>query len=361
MRSSAKDGDRAAWVGFRRKSSAKARSRLKSTAKWAFVSCGLVGVTRRVARATPWATILRYHSVSRGADYCSPSIAVDPLLFEEQMAYLSRSYHVMALEEVCERLLVGQLPRDAVAVTFDDGYRDNVTQALPVLARHKVPATFFVTSEPVLGSQAFWVGWLHRAVATAPARERNAAAVFAGIDRFATCDQVFAALARRVDTAGGETRAQTLSEIEGLFRHMPPLSVPSDFMMDLGDLERLRDAGMTIGAHTMTHRVLGGASRAEALAELTGSRRALGEALGETVDHLAYPNGHVDWNVDVQAMELARLAGFRSAGTSRRGVARPGADLHDLPRQGVNDALGFHGFVFKLEEARFPFLNPGEH
>lgn len=334
---------------------------LARAVKSIFVRLGIVAAARALPSAGCNATILRYHSVSASGDYRSPTIAVSPDSFESQMSFLARHYNVFPLDELLTRIEQNDLPRNSVAITFDDGYLDNATVALPILARYGLPATFFVTSDAVLGKGAFWVGWLYRAVATASGSVlRTACLTMTGaFDADATRDQIFATLATLVDNAVERIRPQYLSDLERLFPAMPSLSAPSDFMMALDDLRKLSAAGMTIGAHTATHRVLAGIDPNVARDELIRSRRELEGALDVPIDHLAYPNGHVASNVDEMACSLAGQVGFRSAGTSRRGIVSAGVDFLDLPRQGVNEALGYDGFIFKLEEARFSRLLRG--
>lgn len=331
------------------------------TVKSLFVRFGIVAAARALPPSVCSATILRYHSVSASGDYRSPTIAVSPDSFESQMSFLARHYNVLSLDDLLKRLEQNDLPRNSVAITFDDGYLDNAAAALPILARYGLPATFFVTSDAVLGKGAFWVGWLYRAVATASTTVLRAAclAMIGQFNADAPRDEIFATLATLVDNAEESIRARHLSNLERLFPAMPPLSAPSDFMMTLEDLRKLAAAGMTIGAHTATHRVLAGIDPDVAREELARSKRELEAALDAPVDHLAYPNGHVTSNVDSMACILAGQVGFRSAGTSRRGIVTEGADFLDLPRQGVNEALGYDGFVFKLEEARFSRLLRG--
>lgn len=335
--------------------------RFTRAVKSMFVRLGIVAAARALPASGCSATILRYHSVSASGDYRSPTIAVSPDGFESQMSFLARHYNVLSLDDLLTRLEQKDLPRNSVAITFDDGYLDNATEALPILARYGLPATFFVTSDAVLGKGAFWVGWLYRAVATSSSTVLRAAslAMTGAFNANATRDQTFASLATLVDNAEEHIRPQYLVDLERLFPAMPPLAAPSDFMMTLDDLRKLSAAGMTIGAHTATHRVLAGIDPDVAREELARSKRELEAALDSPVDHLAYPNGHVTSNVDTMACSLAGQVGFRSAGTSRRGIVTVGADFLDLPRQGVNEALGYDGFVFKLEEARFSRLLRG--
>ncbi|WP_246408501.1 polysaccharide deacetylase family protein [Microvirga lupini] len=339
----------------------QSKSRFAQTAKKALVRSGLVALARRMPTSEECATILRYHSVSAGQNYCSPTIAVSPELFERQMSFLARNYIVFPLGELLARFARRELPKGSVAITFDDGYLDNATNALPILARYGLTATFFVTSDAVLGKGSFWVGWLYRAVATASdATLSRACQAMAGTARpGASRDACFAALAALVDNARGGVRQSYLSELERLFPAMPPLAAPSDFMMTVNDLREMHQAGMTIGAHTATHRVLAGIDRQVVQEELSRSKTDLETALETAVDHLAYPNGHVLKNVDETAISVAGEIGYVSAGTSRRGILTKTSSYLDLPRQGVNEMLGFEGFVFKLEETRFSRLLRG--
>lgn len=332
---------------------------IKRLAKQVLLTSGSVNLVRAASSGPPtFATILRYHSVSEDGDYRSPTIAVSPSAFDRQMGYLAKHYSVLPLGELLSRVVAGEIPRNAVAITFDDGYRDNVEIALPILRSHGLTATFFVTSDAVLGQGAFWVGWLWQAVATASASRRHRALqeVTGHCDDELSAEAAFAAIAHRVDTANGEARSLLFAALPSCFPDAPPLDAPSSFMMGAADLRRLRDMGMTVGAHTATHRILAGAPEAESAAEVIRSKRDLEAALGVPVEHFAYPNGHVEENVDRPARAIVAAAGFRSAGTSRRGVVSRESDLFDLPRQGVNDRLGFAGFVFKLEEQRLRFL-----
>lgn len=333
----------------------RAMSEIKRFAKHALLASGAVGLARKTAGVPTFTTILRYHSVSDEGTYRSPTIALSPAAFERQMAYLARHYNVLPLSQLLARVSRDDMPRNGVAITFDDGYLDNIEFALPILQRYGLTATFFITSDAVLGRCAFWVGWLHQLIAATPAsllRPIMESIVSTSV-LTPTAEAVFAAIAHQIDTASGPERSRLFAELQSLFPNAPSLSDPSSFMMTASDLRRLRDAGMSIGAHTATHRVLAGAPTTEAVEEVTRSKRDLEDVLGEPVEHFAYPNGHVDENIDEAAVRIVAAAGFLSASTSRRGVVVRDSAMHVLPRQGVNASLGFSGFAYKLEEQRF--------
>lgn len=93
------------------------------------------------------AVILMYHSISGRTDYFAH---VTPAEFERQMAYLAEKHiDVIPLAELVRRLKTGESLNGSVAITFDDGYRDNYTVVFPVLKKRRFSATIFVTTDLV--------------------------------------------------------------------------------------------------------------------------------------------------------------------------------------------------------------------
>ena len=105
-------------------------------------------------------TVLLYHRVvepSAIGELDADMIDATPEAFDEQMSYLRRTFHPVAVEEVLEASGGGRpLPPDSVLVTFDDGYRDNFENALPVLRRHGIKALFFVATGYITDRALFW-------------------------------------------------------------------------------------------------------------------------------------------------------------------------------------------------------------
>ena len=137
---------------------------LRQLAVSTFKRVGLLRALRRIEDRTR-AIVLRYHSVSepseRNEAYRGAGIAVSPELFERQMRYLSDSYQVVPLDRLVERSGAGApFPARAVAITFDDGYRDNYTNALPVLDSLGLAATVYVTTDAIGDGWRFWVSRL---------------------------------------------------------------------------------------------------------------------------------------------------------------------------------------------------------
>src|SRR5687767_4834174 len=110
------------------------------------------------------AVILMYHSVAHddAARFIEPSNRIAPRLFERQMAFLAARRRVVALSELVEEIASGKSPSaGTVCITFDDGYRDNLTVAAPILEKYRLPATLFLATGYVERAENQWSDTLH--------------------------------------------------------------------------------------------------------------------------------------------------------------------------------------------------------
>lgn len=269
-------------------------------------------------------------------------LEIEPAFLDAVLGHLrEQGFAIVPLDEVPARLASpGREP--FAALTFDDGYRDNLEHALPILRRHRAPFTLFVTTGFADGDAPLW--WLD--LAEAMAREPSPAAAFAAAYRdlrhSPDLRARIAALAARAGIDGAaRTRALCLGWDELRALAAEPLC--------------------TIGAHTLTHPILGALPEAEARDEITRAKAILEERLQRPVRHLAYPVGDPAAAGGREFM-MAREAGFETAVTTRPGMLFPehAGHLHALPRLSVN---GHHqsltAFDALLSGAPFFLLNRG--
>jgi peptidoglycan/xylan/chitin deacetylase (PgdA/CDA1 family) len=293
---------------------------------------------RRATRAPGRAIVLMYHRVSDDADYLG--LAVPPAVFARQLELLRMRARVVPLAELVARLAdPAPLAEDHAAITFDDGWRDNLETALPILRAHGVPATVFVATGFVDGTVAP-AGERVRAVCEALWRRRTPATAWSGRDRVD-------ARVRGVLAAPGSLRAlarlrQALKELprdgdavlgalERLVVDAPPGRAA---MLDWDGVRALAQAGVEIGSHAVSHTILARMTPAEAEDEIAASKRRIESELGRPVAGFAFPNGK---RGDYTGAHLASLrrAGYRYAGTAETGSNAPGCDAYRLRRIGV--------------------------
>jgi len=297
--------------------------------------------SRRAQRkgAGRW-TVLAYHRVGPPASDGGPD-AVHPDRFRAHLRYLKARYDVVTVGEALEALKRAPAGRPLVSVTFDDGYRDNVTAALPILREEGCRATLFPTLEAVEEGRAPWphrlaagLDWLARQGRTAdwPQPFRMFASEGRG-NGSAPPPGAIAAAVSKAKRLPGEECARLVSEVD---RRTQAARPPAE-MLSADELRLWRDAGMEIGSHTHRHPILTRLSSSGRRADLQASRQGLEKIVGAPVRLLAYPNGRTaDW--DGAVIEDARAAGYDAAVTTIEGMAPEAPfDPFRIPRISVGN------------------------
>jgi peptidoglycan/xylan/chitin deacetylase (PgdA/CDA1 family) len=267
-------------------------------------------------------------------------LEITPEFLDFALTELGREgFDIIPLDAVPERLRGKAHGPPFAALTFDDGYRDNVEHAWPILKRHGAPWTLYITTDFAEGTGRLWWLELERVIAlkdrvtlvlggeqlglpSRTAREKQAAfsAIYARV-RAGPQDRIDELLDGLDDEAerGGDTAAATLC-------------------LSWSELDSLAgEPDVTIGAHTLSHPMLAKLGSFLAMDEIGGSKAYLERRLGREVRHLAYPFG--DPSVaGPREFRLARQAGFVTAVTTRPGhvFADHGTHLHALPRVSMN-------------------------
>lgn len=284
-------------------------------------------------------TIVCYHRVlpadtraGTGRPYFARGTAVSVESFEAEVRELSSRFQVLDEAGVIAWLDGRRsLARPACWVTFDDGYRDVLTHAAPVLERLGVPATLFVATDTLAEGRLLPAD---RWYATLGARTRSRGTLVGPEGDWAFDLERPEDYARFID--GPEKRRYLRSApgeqaaILGRLAHAlatDPIGHVPELYLTVADLTSLASRGWTIGSHTKSHALLPVCSVDEQAAELSESRRHL-RSLGFHAESLAYPDGA--WNERVA--QGAAEAGFEVAVTLDRGVATPQSARHSLPR-----------------------------
>lgn len=323
-------------------------------AKTALLRMGGYAALRR-ARPSRNVAILRYHAICgpEGYGYADPQICITPENFEQHVAYLTSAYQILRLEEIVRRLAARKpLPSNTVAITFDDGYADNL-QAARVLHRYGATATFYITAGCLAGGEPFWpveIRYLVRAIA------RKRAVLTAGpvtVELDLSSDLARAAAVKQLTRTFKSHSIPVREELRRRLREIAGAADVPRVMLTWDEVREMEGLGMTIGSHTMTHPNLPSAGVAAASRELRESKARLEREVGEPISMFSYPNGGAERYLTPQIQQAVRDAGYAAATTSRNAFARPGSDLYGLERVEVEERL--EDLVFALEVERFAF------
>ena len=338
------------------------RRSVSPAAKSLLFKSGLCGAIRR-AMPNRGLAILRYHAICgpEGYAYASPGICISPGAFEEHVKYLAANYTVLSLPEATMMLRAKRpFPQNAVAITFDDGYADNLSAAR-TLVKYGINATFYITAGCMAGGEPFWPSEL-RYLMNAIRRERITLS--------------FADQTLEIDLSTDESRVAALNQLTKTFKGYPvpyreqlraqlrtyasDLEMPR-VMLTWDEVREMRALGMTIGSHTMTHPNLPNAGVAMARVELLEARLRLEREIDAPVTMFSYPNGGAERYLTPEIRQAVKETGYDAATTSRNAFAGSHSDLYALERIQVAEDL--QNLVFALEVERFAFApayRPGE-
>lgn len=269
-------------------------------------------VTRRAGRG---GLILLYHRVAE-LDHDPQGIAVTPAQFAEQLAILKRDRHPATLADVAS----GRVGPRGVAVTFDDGYHDNLVHALPALAAAGVPATLFACTGPIAAGTHHWWDRVEHAVRAGVGQDGRGTLTLTlpgGARSWrapADADALIGELRTALWTLPSETIDGALAELEA-WAGTTATGVPqADRQLTVAELRELAAAGpFEIGAHTRSHVSLAFMDPERRRAELVGGADDLEDWLGRRPAQLAYPYGTPGVDVDGATIAAARDAGYTLA------------------------------------------------
>lgn len=216
---------------------------------------------------------LYYHRV---ADDAANPWTTSNAEFRRHIQWLAKRFEFISLAEAQDRIRSRRCDTPAVTITFDDGYADNSTEALPFLIEHEIPFTYFVTTDAVLLGKPF---------------EHDVA-------------------------MGNDLKPNTLSEIV-----------------------KLAEAGVEIGAHTRTHANLGAIEEeSQLLDEVIRASEELQAAMPTPIRYFAFPFGMYP-NLNARVFDMAHSAGFEGVCSAYGGYNFPGDDAFHIQRIGADGPL----------------------
>lgn len=291
--------------------------------------------------------ILVYHSLAgekhATQGYVSPRQRISVRLFENQLKWLSQFADFVGIDELIRTRGDGQW---RVAVTFDDGYRDNIEVGLPLFRRYQVPVTWFVCPRFVENRERLpW--WdlvdyaLYEVRGEIDINLENTSRVY----NLGETEQrkTFRSDTRNVFMEGGKDEREALyaSLYAACERRT---SIPENGFADPGLVSQAASSPwIQVGGHTKSHVNLASVSLNTARNEISAGRKMLEEWTNETSAWFAYPYGRTH-HYDEEVCQVIRECNFEGAVTTTRGYVGKRADPFELPRFVVPVWAGMTGF-----------------
>lgn len=249
-------------------------------------------------------------------------------------------YRFVSLDETIDRLRAGHCDEQFATITADDGYRDNLIEALPVFETHETPFTVYVAPGLIDGSTDMWWDLLEDIVG---ARDHLSMMTGAGplnldcstpAKKHAANARIHDYLTNEIAEEDQRKALRDLAASAGIDYDQPRRQT----LMNWDEIRTLAAHRLaTIGAHTVHHYNLRRLPEEKVREEMAGAVEMIQAELGQSPRHMAYPYGYA-LAVGPREVRLAKEAGFASAVTTRHGILRGEHKDHllALPRISVN-------------------------
>ena len=289
-------------------------------------------------------TVFIYHRVA-DLPLDTWKLAVKPEIFDRQIKYIKENYTVLRGEE--EWHTVGNKP--AAVITFDDGYEDSYTNALPILEKYDVPATVFVCSGNIDTTDEFWWDELERVIYFADNSQLGFEMfgeqflLLTDTDKERTCYRLHPYLKKMEH----EARMHELSELAGRLRSLDKREYCHS--MSSSQLNALSRSGLiTIGGHTVTHSCMASEAADVQKWEIEKSKRDIESIIGKKLEIFSYPFGQPN-DYKPQTIRLCSEAGYRRIFAAYEGLTNVNYQNGYIPRVNIGQEKDYTESIRKLK------------
>lgn len=328
-----------------------------------FFYSGIVHLKRRFSKRNRL-IILAYHRIldfDKNFEYDENLISANVAEFEKQVSFLKKHYNILSLSQVHQLLSTrGKLPPRSLVITFDDGFMDNYENAYSILRKYSVGATFFVTTGLIGKKKLFWfdrcafIAKKIKGKLTLVSKKLNHSHVIDNSSNSKCTSSRLLSFLKRVPNQERVEFVELLERYAAENDIKPKGQYALNYPMTWENLAEMKDNGMEIGAHTVTHPILANLSDEEIKDEIVSSKRDIESRLDINCNCIAYPVGGNE-HINSFVLECVKTEGFDIAATYVHGdnIIDSNSDLVSLKRIGVDRSIDIFRFSTIMEFPQF--------
>lgn len=302
---------------------------------------GLYYLIKKVSSKYNGINILSYHKINND-DFDPMAMNINVENFERQISYIKKHHNPVSLEQAVILLKERRkIPEDTIVITFDDGYKDNYTNALPILKKYKIPATIFLSVDAINKKKLLWF----ETIVTAFMRTTKKSVDLTG---FQLKKYILNSRFERVKAAREivlNTKSRNIKERDEIVRLiLEQLEVNPEYielngqMLNWEDINLMKESDVSFGNHGLTHSILTKLSEEELESEIAESGRIIREKTGKEIPFFSYPNGGIeDFNENIEF--LLKKHNYAAACTLISGSNRDTSNLLTLKRLCVTKGM----------------------
>jgi len=295
--------------------------------------------------------ILAYHRICALTElFYDRNVSATPQEFRWQMEYVNENYNVISMSRLVDYYeKKADIPVNSIVITFDDGFKDTIENAFPILKEMKLPAAVFPAVDFVSDSYIPWEDEIAYLVNNANLDdlvvEMGELAKTVRQNDKITRDYLTFQICKNLRRAPKQERSEMLKRLYRCSRFTEShvrekLLTAKKVMMNIEDLRIWGSSGMEVGSHTCSHPSLSMLNNREAENELLSSKMKLEEMTGRKIEAFAYPYGMAGY-YGKNAIRSVRAAGYKCAVNLIDGINTSNSDKFDLYRMGVARRFDF--------------------
>ncbi|MDY0131700.1 MAG: polysaccharide deacetylase family protein [Desulforegulaceae bacterium] len=290
-------------------------------------------------------SILTFHRiVEKNENYFIPPMAIDLSSFKSLIKSISFFYDFADLKISADEIRKGKYSNTRVAITFDDGYKDNYDLAMPILKKYKVPATFFIPVNQIENNEPYWWDYLFHLVKKHTKNfiiffegQKKLYSQFEDVSSKNQSDGKFCRLlVQKINLMSEKDRDNFLNTLKDAFGAY----AGKRLLMNWKEIEDLSKHNFSIGSHTLSHIPLTDLSESEVEKEVNLSKKLLEEKVKTPVNGFCYPRGA--WNKEIEF--IVKKAGYDYAVTTEYGTNTESFNLYSMKRKNISDYMGLRNY-----------------
>jgi peptidoglycan/xylan/chitin deacetylase (PgdA/CDA1 family) len=286
--------------------------------------------------------VLVYHRIIAPAAEDLPiqdGMYVIPAVFEQHLKYLKNHYNMLSLDKFLLTLAGNRSFGKDCHITFDDGWLDNFTNAFPLLKKHRIPATVFLSTDFIGTSEWFWPEKILYLFTQEKRSPRKKLILPESSYIFRLIYQSKSSLEKRINAAINFLKKMPPLTIESVLEELKEAcglkSFPSRrLLLNWDEVKKMGKSDITFGSHTRTHAILTSIdNKSEIKAELEESKAEIENQTGQEVKCFSFPNG----NSSNQLIQLVKKCGYACSFIGDTGKIDGNADPYSLKRIGMHN------------------------
>ena len=295
--------------------------------------------------------ILLYHGVtsikSKGIENSSNKhIHVDS--FEREMAFIKKNYPILSMDEVISIYKKNKkIKGEYFAVTFDDGFKNNFTDAYPILLKYEVPATFYISTGMINSKKLFWVDKIECCINNSKKNKfdikiQNKYYSFDLSNKFSKI-KALTEIKKLCKLLPKKNKDKVIKDLSSTLNITPSIKYGKNYeTLTWANVRKMNKSKLiTFGAHTIDHDILSYLKKNEMEYQVTESIKKLSSEISENVRHFSYPEGQQNhFNKDV--IRFLKKKGIHCSPSAINGICSSKDNLFNLKRIMV----GFNNLKF---------------